>query len=148
MARSDERFVRPVIIGDANPDMRLASEETFGPLAPLFRFTSERQAIEMANATPYGLAAYFYTRDLSRAFRMAEPTAAATPEPESESEEEEPSESEEPPAKPKKPAAAASKPASSKKALESSEDEDDVVETPVVKKPAAAASKAAAAKKK
>ncbi|WDF71522.1 NAD-dependent succinate-semialdehyde dehydrogenase [Novosphingobium sp. KACC 22771] len=70
--RSDDRFVRPVIIGDANPDMRLASEETFGPLAPLFRFTSERQAIEMANATPYGLAAYFYTRDLSRSFRVAE----------------------------------------------------------------------------
>jgi len=70
--RSDDRFVRPVIIGDANPEMRLASEETFGPLAPLFRFTSERQAIEMANDTPYGLAAYFYTRDLSRSFRVAE----------------------------------------------------------------------------
>lgn len=70
--RSDDRFVRPVIIGDANPDMRLASEETFGPLAPLFRFTSERQAIEMANDTPFGLAAYFYTRDLSRSFRVAE----------------------------------------------------------------------------
>jgi len=70
--RSDERFVRPIIIGDATPEMRLATEETFGPIAPLFRFTSERQAIEMANATPFGLAAYFYTRDLSRSFRVAE----------------------------------------------------------------------------
>jgi len=70
--RSDDRFVRPVIIGDANPEMRLASEETFGPIAPLFRFTSEKQAIEMANDTPFGLAAYFYTRDLSRSFRVAE----------------------------------------------------------------------------
>ena len=70
--REDDRFVRPVIIGDANPDMQLASEETFGPIAPLFRFSTEREAIDMANATPFGLAAYFYTSDLARSFRVAE----------------------------------------------------------------------------
>ncbi|NBC36444.1 succinate-semialdehyde dehydrogenase [Novosphingobium sp. FSY-8] len=70
--REDGQFVRPLIIGDATPDMRLSSEETFGPLAPLFRFDTEAEAITMANATPYGLASYFYTRDLSRAFRVAE----------------------------------------------------------------------------
>src|SRR5438045_8614981 len=52
--------------------MRLASEETFGPVAPLFRFRREAEAIEMANATEYGLASYFYTRDLHRAWRVAE----------------------------------------------------------------------------
>jgi succinate-semialdehyde dehydrogenase/glutarate-semialdehyde dehydrogenase len=70
--RHDDRFVRPFIIGDATPDMRLATEETFGPIAPLFRFSSEQEAIAMANDTPYGLAAYFYTRNLSRSFRVAE----------------------------------------------------------------------------
>ena len=70
--REDDHFLRPIIIGDATPDMRFATEETFGPIAPLFRFTSERQAIDMANDTPFGLAAYFYTRDLSRSFRVAE----------------------------------------------------------------------------
>jgi succinate-semialdehyde dehydrogenase/glutarate-semialdehyde dehydrogenase len=52
--------------------MKVATEETFGPLAALFRFGSEAEAIEMANDTEYGLASYFYTRDLSRAFRVAE----------------------------------------------------------------------------
>lgn len=52
--------------------MHFAKEETFGPVAPLFRFRSEHEAIELANATPYGLASYFYTRDLSRSFRVAE----------------------------------------------------------------------------
>ncbi len=47
-------------------------DETFGPVAPLFRFTTEAEAIEMANDTPFGLAAYFYTRDLGRAFRVGE----------------------------------------------------------------------------
>jgi len=65
-------FYRPVLIGDAHSDMLLANEETFGPVAPLFRFGTENEALEMANATPYGLASYFYTRDLSRAFRVAE----------------------------------------------------------------------------
>jgi len=70
--RRDGNFVRPLILGDATPDMRLAEEETFGPIAPLFRFGDEAEAIAMANATPYGLASYFYTRDLARSFRVAE----------------------------------------------------------------------------
>ncbi len=56
----------------ATTDMRLASEETFGPVAPIFRFSHEAEAVAAANATPFGLAAYFYTRDLSRAFRVGE----------------------------------------------------------------------------
>lgn len=70
--RQDGQFVLPLVIGGATPDMICASEETFGPVAPLYRFGSEAEALEMANATPYGLASYFYTRDLSRAFRVAE----------------------------------------------------------------------------
>ena len=70
--REDGLFVRPVIVAGATRDMRLASEETFGPLAPVFRFESEDEAIAMANDTPFGLASYFYTRDLARAFRVAE----------------------------------------------------------------------------
>jgi succinate-semialdehyde dehydrogenase/glutarate-semialdehyde dehydrogenase len=66
------RFVAPVVLTDANEKMRLASEETFGPVAPLFRFRDESHAIELANSTPYGLASYFYTNDISRAFRVAE----------------------------------------------------------------------------
>ncbi|OYQ34100.1 succinate-semialdehyde dehydrogenase (NADP(+)) [Niveispirillum lacus] len=66
------RFVAPTILTEAGTDMRLANEETFGPLAPLFRFTDERHALEIANATPFGLAAYFYTENLHRAFRVAE----------------------------------------------------------------------------
>jgi succinate-semialdehyde dehydrogenase/glutarate-semialdehyde dehydrogenase len=52
--------------------MRVAREETFGPVAPLFRFETEEQAVEMANATEFGLAAYFYSRDIGRIFRVAE----------------------------------------------------------------------------
>lgn len=70
--RQDGNFVRPVVLSGASAEMRLASEETFGPVAPLFRFEDEAQALAMANDTPYGLASYFYTRDLSRAFRVAE----------------------------------------------------------------------------
>lgn len=66
------RFATPVILTGASTDMRLASEETFGPVAPLFRFKDEREALEIANATPFGLAAYFYTENLHRAFRVAE----------------------------------------------------------------------------
>ena len=66
------RFVAPLVLTGATSDMRLASEETFGPVAPLFRFREEAEAIATANATPYGLASYFYTRDLHRAFRVAE----------------------------------------------------------------------------
>jgi succinate-semialdehyde dehydrogenase/glutarate-semialdehyde dehydrogenase len=66
------RFVAPVVLTGATSQMRLASEETFGPVAPLFRFRHEEEAIALANDTPYGLASYFYTRDLNRAFRVAE----------------------------------------------------------------------------
>jgi succinate-semialdehyde dehydrogenase/glutarate-semialdehyde dehydrogenase len=70
--REGGNFVLPVVIEGAKPDMICASEETFGPVAPLYRFGSEAEALDLANATPYGLASYFYTRDLSRAFRVAE----------------------------------------------------------------------------
>jgi succinate-semialdehyde dehydrogenase / glutarate-semialdehyde dehydrogenase len=65
-------FVTPTVLGGATTEMALASEETFGPVARLFRFRDEREAIEMANATPYGLASYFYTQDLQRSWRVAE----------------------------------------------------------------------------
>lgn len=65
-------FAAPVVLTGATPTMRLASEETFGPVAPLFRFGSEEEAIEIANATDYGLASYFYTENIHRAFRVAE----------------------------------------------------------------------------
>jgi succinate-semialdehyde dehydrogenase/glutarate-semialdehyde dehydrogenase len=66
------RFVAPVVLTGASAEMRLASEETFGPVAPIFRFRDEVEALEIANATPYGLAAYFYTENLHRAWRVAE----------------------------------------------------------------------------
>jgi len=66
------RFLAPVLLTGAIPTMRLAQEETFGPVAPLFRFRDEREAIELANATPFGLASYFYTENLHRAWRVAE----------------------------------------------------------------------------
>lgn len=67
-----ERFVAPVVLTEARQSMLLASEETFGPVAPLFRFTHEEEAIEIANATDFGLASYFYTENIHRAFRVAE----------------------------------------------------------------------------
>jgi succinate-semialdehyde dehydrogenase/glutarate-semialdehyde dehydrogenase len=65
-------FFEPTLLGDANPQMRLAREETFGPVAPLFRFASDEQAVALANDTEYGLACYFYARDLGRVWRVAE----------------------------------------------------------------------------
>jgi len=65
-------FYEPTVLLDANPDMRLAREETFGPVAPLFRFKTEDEAIALANGTEFGLAGYFYTRDLARAWRVSE----------------------------------------------------------------------------
>ena len=65
-------FFQPTVLTDVAPEMAVAREETFGPLAPLFRFTSEAEAIQMANDTEFGLASYFYSRDLARVFRVAE----------------------------------------------------------------------------
>ena len=65
-------FFEPTVLINANANMRLAAEETFGPVAPLFRFKDEAEAIAFANGTPYGLAAYFYSRDVSRVWRVTE----------------------------------------------------------------------------
>jgi succinate-semialdehyde dehydrogenase/glutarate-semialdehyde dehydrogenase len=66
------QYARPLVLGGATTEMLLASEETFGPVAPLFRFETEEEAIGIANGTPFGLAAYFYTQNLSRSWRVAE----------------------------------------------------------------------------
>ncbi|MFM7065269.1 MAG: NAD-dependent succinate-semialdehyde dehydrogenase [Gammaproteobacteria bacterium] len=65
-------FFEPTLLTDVTPDMRVAREETFGPVAPLFRFETEAEAIALANDTDAGLAAYFYTRDLARSWRVSE----------------------------------------------------------------------------
>jgi succinate-semialdehyde dehydrogenase / glutarate-semialdehyde dehydrogenase len=65
-------FFEPTLIRDVTPAMAVAREETFGPVAPLFRFTTEEEAIRMANDTEFGLACYFYTRDIGRVWRVAE----------------------------------------------------------------------------
>ncbi|MFO7838952.1 MAG: NAD-dependent succinate-semialdehyde dehydrogenase [Desulfosalsimonadaceae bacterium] len=65
-------FFEPTVIAEATPDMRIAGEETFGPVAPVFRFREETEVIGMANSTDFGLAAYFYTRDVGRIWRVAE----------------------------------------------------------------------------
>jgi succinate-semialdehyde dehydrogenase/glutarate-semialdehyde dehydrogenase len=65
-------FYAPTVLADVTQGMRVASEETFGPVAPLFRFSTDEDAIAMANATEFGLAAYFYSRDIGRVFRVAE----------------------------------------------------------------------------
>ena len=66
------QYIAPVVLTEANTRMLLASEETFGPVAPLFRFETEEEAIAIANGTPFGLAAYFYTQNLRRAWRVGE----------------------------------------------------------------------------
>jgi succinate-semialdehyde dehydrogenase / glutarate-semialdehyde dehydrogenase len=65
-------YFEPTVIADATPDMRFMKEEIFGPVAPVFRFETEEEVLALANDTEFGLAGYFYTRDLSRAFRMME----------------------------------------------------------------------------
>ena len=65
-------FYQPTVLADVTPAMRVAREETFGPVAPLFRFTSEAEAVAMANDTEFGLAAYFYSRDVARCWRVGE----------------------------------------------------------------------------
>ncbi|SFP78771.1 succinate semialdehyde dehydrogenase [Mesorhizobium sp. NFR06] len=66
------QYVAPLVLTGATKDMQLASEETFGPVAPLFRFDTEEEAITLANSTPCGLASYFYTENLKRAWRVGE----------------------------------------------------------------------------
>jgi succinate-semialdehyde dehydrogenase/glutarate-semialdehyde dehydrogenase len=66
------RFFEPTVIGNANDDMLVAHEETFGPLAPIFAFDTEDEVVARANDTEFGLAAYFYSCDLGRALRVAE----------------------------------------------------------------------------
>ncbi len=65
-------FYEPTVIKDANDQMLVSYEETFGPVAPLFSFSSEEEVIERANSTPFGLASYFYTRDLAKSWRVSE----------------------------------------------------------------------------
>ncbi|KJF69987.1 NADP-dependent succinate-semialdehyde dehydrogenase [Agrobacterium arsenijevicii] len=69
---SGGNFFQPTVLADVTSEMLLAKEETFGPVAPLFRFTDEHDVIRQANDTEFGLASYFYARDLSRVFRVAE----------------------------------------------------------------------------
>lgn len=64
-------FFQPTIVKNANQSMKVAKEETFGPLAPVFKFSTEEEVLSYANDTEYGLAAYFYTRDVGRVFRMS-----------------------------------------------------------------------------
>ncbi|HEY1076450.1 MAG TPA: NAD-dependent succinate-semialdehyde dehydrogenase [Fontimonas sp.] len=66
------RFFTPTVMTGVTAEMLVAREETFGPLAPVFRFKDESEVIAMANATPFGLAAYFYARDIGRIWRVAE----------------------------------------------------------------------------
>src|SRR4029077_5715389 len=66
------RFFEPTILVDVTPQMAVAREEAFGPVAPLFRFKSEAEAVQIANATEFGLAAYFYGKDLARVWRVGE----------------------------------------------------------------------------
>ena len=71
-SRIGTRFYTPTVLADVTPDMLCAREETFGPVAPVFRFKTEAEAIALANATEFGLASYFYSRDIGRIFRVAE----------------------------------------------------------------------------
>lgn len=70
--RIGSRFFEPTVLADARPDMLCAREETFGPVAPVFRFKTEEEAVALANDTEFGLASYFYSRDIGRIFRVGE----------------------------------------------------------------------------
>ena len=65
-------FFEPTILLDVTSEMIISREETFGPVAPLFAFATEEEAVALANDTPYGLASYFFSRDVSRIWRVAE----------------------------------------------------------------------------
>jgi succinate-semialdehyde dehydrogenase/glutarate-semialdehyde dehydrogenase len=66
------QFFQPTVLADVTPAMKITREETFGPVAPLYRFNSEKELLDLANDTEYGLAAYFYSRDIGRVWRVAE----------------------------------------------------------------------------
>ncbi|MET0349703.1 MAG: NAD-dependent succinate-semialdehyde dehydrogenase, partial [Rhizobacter sp.] len=70
--RLHDRFFEPTVLTEATADMLCAREETFGPVAPVFRFQTEEEVLRLANDTEFGLAAYFYSRDIGRVFRVAE----------------------------------------------------------------------------
>ncbi|WP_434745794.1 NAD-dependent succinate-semialdehyde dehydrogenase [Candidatus Pantoea rara] len=72
ISQGNGTFVEPTVLGEVTSSMRIAHEETFGPVAPLFVFDDEEEAIAMANDTPYGLGAYFFTENIRRAWRVAE----------------------------------------------------------------------------
>ncbi len=72
LPEADGNFLTPIVLADVTPAMLVAREETFGPLAPVFRFDTEAEVIAMANASDFGLASYFYSRDLSRVWRVVE----------------------------------------------------------------------------
>src|SRR6185436_17259757 len=65
-------FFEPTLLADATPQMLCSREETFGPVAPIFKFQTEDDAIRLANSTEFGLASYFYSRDIGRIFRVGE----------------------------------------------------------------------------
>jgi len=67
-----QTFFQPTVLADVNSDMQVAHEETFGPVAPLFRFKTDEEAVALANSTEFGLAAYFYSRDIGRIWRVSE----------------------------------------------------------------------------
>ena len=71
-SRLQGQFFQPTVIAEATGDMLCAKEETFGPLAPIFRFKTEQEAVQAANNTEFGLASYFYSRDVGRIFRVSE----------------------------------------------------------------------------
>jgi succinate-semialdehyde dehydrogenase/glutarate-semialdehyde dehydrogenase len=66
------RFFEPTLLTEVTPEMKVSREETFGPVAPLYRFKKDEDAIRLANDTEFGLAAYFYSRDVGRIFKVAE----------------------------------------------------------------------------
>jgi succinate-semialdehyde dehydrogenase/glutarate-semialdehyde dehydrogenase len=70
--RLSGQFFEPTVIADATADMLCAKEETFGPFAPVFKFKTEKEAVDAANATEFGLASYFYSRDIGRIYRVSE----------------------------------------------------------------------------
>ena len=65
-------YFEPTVLAGTTPSMKIAREETFGPVAPVFRFSTEQEAVELANATEYGLAAYFFAGDVARVWRVGE----------------------------------------------------------------------------